>query len=153
MCKGEPYPVCTCTLARPHRVSYRGVFGVWSQCWGHSYSVTHKGAFTLGEPQRSLQVVGLVLGLDLRPQACILGLWLALGHSSRDQGYYLGVSHVPQRHRLLSALPARACYGPRMSQAGLWPLRLSSPLPKDTDTGIGGHGSHPALLSLTAVPA
>lgn len=60
------YPACTLhgfrlsLRARPHHlsrpaqhlwpihVSYRGTFGVWSQCWGHSHPVTHNGTYTLG---------------------------------------------------------------------------------------------------------
>lgn len=130
MCTGEPYTLhVPCVYAKPHHLSRPGrhswpihvflqrhiwslvtVFGTFSPCqlppqvvgpslaWIHSYSQGHCA--------------------DLRPRSASWDsgcLWFTFPWT---RGTILG-SPMCHRDRLLSALPTRACYNPRMSQVGL----------------------------------
>lgn len=83
--------------------------------WGHSHPVTHRGTFTLGRSSgfhHRWYGHSLAQGHLPSPQGPSLHPgtgWLAFVHFSLDRVLHLGVSHVPQGHRLLSALPTGAC--------------------------------------------
>lgn len=179
MCKREPCTLSGFRLspqARPHHLSRPG-----QHCgpsispteghlqFGHSVGDILTLLLTIepsprGGPQppppTHTQVVGQFLSTDYSqghlpsPQGPSLHpgtIWLAFVHFSLDQGLpSWGLPCATETQTVVSP-PYHGLPGPRMSQARLWSLRLSSPLSKDTDTAIEGHGSHPALLSPTAV--
>lgn len=81
----------TFSPCHPQRNLYPGeVLGFPHRWYGHSLAQGH-----LPSPQ----------GPSLHPGTG----WLAFVHFSLDRVLHLGVSHMPQGHRLLSALPTGAC--------------------------------------------